>query len=188
LCAYLSAIGLPPQPILGEFLRLFPEHSPVDPFDHPGVDNAAPVQHAEQTLKPHRVAPSRVDRIWVVFFDLAAVCLMSSILAAMVDMTLWSAIACVSLAYSAIGSAYFAQSIGTYVQERMNAVLQVRPWPQAAAKTPLREVHPDVREVPTEVREVHQDAHTLVPQPSRGSFSQGDPNREREVESRRASA
>jgi transcriptional regulator with XRE-family HTH domain len=181
LCAYVSAIGLPPQPILAEFLQLFPEPCPLDQFDRPGVDNAAPVQHAEQTLKPHRVAPSLVDRIWVVFFDLAAVCLMSSMLAAIVDITLWSAIACVGLAYSAIGSAYFAQSIGTYVQERMNAILQIRRRPQAAVQTPLREVH-------QEVRQVHQKVRPLAPQPTRSSFSHGDPNREREVESRRASA
>jgi hypothetical protein len=177
LCAYVSAIGLPPQPILAEFLRLFPEPCPDDQFDLPGVDNAAPVQHAEQTLKPDRVAPSLVDRIWVVFFDLAAVCLMSSMLAAVVDMTLWSAIASVGLAYSAIGSAYFAQSIGSYVQERINAILQIRRRPLATVKGPLREAHPEVREV-----------HPLAPQPARSSFSQGDPDREREVETRRASA
>jgi transcriptional regulator with XRE-family HTH domain len=162
LCAYVSAIGLPPQPILTEYLRLFPEECPADPSDH--------VEVAEQTPEPGRFAPPLVDRVWVVFFDLAAVCLMSSMLAAIVDMNLWPAIALVGLAYSAIGSACFAQSIGTYVQCRMNAILQTRGRPQTVLKTPLREVQ--------------LIASTRTP----SSFSQGDTNREREVEARRASA
>jgi transcriptional regulator with XRE-family HTH domain len=163
LCAYVSAIGLPPQSILAEYLRLFPEDCPADPPEQ--------VEVTEQTLKPSRLAPPPVDRVWVVFFDLAAVCLMSSILAAIVDMNLWPAIALVGLAYSAIGGACFAHSIGTHVQHRMNAILQTRGRPQTPLKTPP-------------VREVQLIASTRTP----SRFSQGATNREREVEARRASA
>jgi transcriptional regulator with XRE-family HTH domain len=170
LCAYVSAIGLPPEPVLAEHLRLFPEECPVDQPDHLVVKDTAPARHAEGPLEPGRFALPLMDRVWVVVFDVAAVCLMSSILAALTGMNLWPAIGFAGVAYSAIGSACFAQSIGTYVRQRMN-----RP----AQKTTVREVQP---------REVQPKLQPTVSQRTRGGLSERDTNPEREVEIRRASA
>ena len=116
LCAYLSAIGLPSQPVLAEYLQLFPQDSPVIQPEKSALVDEAPVHRAEQSPKAGGFVPGLVDRAWVVCFDAAAVCLMSSMVAAVSRVTLWTAIAFVGLAYSAIGSACFAHSLGRQVQ------------------------------------------------------------------------
>jgi hypothetical protein len=170
LCAYASAIGLPPQAVFTEYSRLFPEDCAVDRPDDVAIHEVAGVSPAGQTLKSTRVRSQLVDRAWVVSFDLAAVCLMASILASILGMNLWPALALVGLGYSAMGSAYFAQSIGTYVQHRTNAILQARNRPQAPLKAPHREIEP------------------ILSKRTRSSSSQCDANRERDVEDWRASA
>ena len=168
LCAYVSAIGLPPQPVLTEYLRLFPD--PEDQPDEVEVKAATDGCRAEQTANPKPFAPPPVDRTWVVIFDLAAVCLMSSTLAAAMDVNLWPVTAFVAVVYSAIGSACFARSIGTYVQQRIHPISQVRSQPQTALRTPLREAQP------------------AAPKPTPIRFSHVDTSREPEVEAHRASA
>jgi transcriptional regulator with XRE-family HTH domain len=171
LCAYASAIGLPPQQVLAEYLRLFPEECPVDRSENPEVNDATGVRQAEETLTPSRVRSRGVtDRAWVVSFDLAAVCLMSSILAGLVGMNLWPTVALVGLVYCAMGSVCFAQSPGTYVQHRIDAILETRSRSHTTVKTPLREVP------------------SIASKRTRSPFSQSNANREAEVEDRRASA
>jgi hypothetical protein len=170
LGAYLSAIGLPPQPILAEYLRLFPEDHPVDHSDNIDVNQATDGHRAEQTPKPARLRSRLEDRTWVVCFDLAAVCLSSSILAWIVGMNLWPAIAVVGLAYSAIGSACFAQGVGTYIQQQIKDVVRSRSRPQPTVKTPVCEVQ------------------FVTSNRTRSTFSQGDTNQEPPIKGRRASA
>jgi hypothetical protein len=170
LCAYVSAIGLPPQPVLAEYLRLFPEDRPVDQSDNVEVHHPTGGHRSEETARPTHLRPRLEDRIWVVWFDLSAVCLISSILAGIGGIALWPAMALVGLGYSATGNACFAQSIGTYVQQWINALVRTRRPIQTTTKTPPKEVQP------------------IASTRTRNGASQGDMSRERDVESRRASA
>src|SRR6266436_862894 len=62
LSAYASAIGLPPQSVLAEHLRLFPEDRPVDQFDTVEVHHATGGCRAEQTPKPTPLRSRLTDR------------------------------------------------------------------------------------------------------------------------------
>ena len=170
LCAYVSAIGLPPQPVLADYLRLFPEDPPVDQSDNPEVSAVAGICQVPQTPKPSGATSPPADRTWVVFFDLALVCLMSSVLAGILRVSLWPAIALVGLGYSAGGTVWVGESIGTYVQRRISASRHAQSQPQVPLKTPLREVQ------------------LVASRRTRSTFSQGDISCEREVEEQRASA
>jgi hypothetical protein len=105
----------------------------------------------------------------MVAFDLALVCLTSSVLAAALGMNLWTAVAVIGLGYAAIGNACFGQSIGACVQHKLNARLRTRTVPQTPVTAILREVKPIARK-----RAV--------------TFPQAEMNREPETERRRASA
>ena len=83
LCAYVSAIGLPQQPTLTDFLRLFPDEDSVEQAtEEPATssDDAVSPRSAE-LVKPVGPEWRFIDCAWVVLFDLAAVFLISSILA-----------------------------------------------------------------------------------------------------------
>jgi transcriptional regulator with XRE-family HTH domain len=147
LCAYAEAIGLPPQPVLAEYLRLFSEDRHVDPPADLHGQAAAPVHQAKTStsLQPGRTAPPWADRAWVVAFDLAAVCLIASVVAGLAGGHLgpfWPTLALVGLVYTALGSACFGQSIGTRLQRRIHALVQARRRPQAMVKAPRPEVQP----------------------------------------------
>lgn len=188
LCAYAEAIGLPPQPVLAEYFRLFSEDRPVDPPADLHGQAAAPVHQAKtsKSLEPGHVAPRWADRAWVVSFDVAAVCLLSSIIAMGASLagtnltSLWPTIALVGLVYSALGSACFGQSIGTCLQQRIHALVQARRQPQTTTtttvKAPRRELQPIAFKQPRpsvlQTPSVSQSTTTATP----------------EVEDRRASA
>src|ERR1700730_12743016 len=84
LCDYVSAIGLPTQPILAEYLRLFPEESPVDQSEDLKATDAIGKPQAGQGGRSATSAPPLADRAWILCFDLAAVCLISSMVAGIV--------------------------------------------------------------------------------------------------------
>jgi transcriptional regulator with XRE-family HTH domain len=170
LCDYISAIGLPTQPILAEYLRLFPEESPVDQSEDPQSTDAIGKPQAGQGVKPAPPAPPLADRAWILCFDLAAVCLISSIVAGTVGMSLWPAVALVGLGYSAAGSVCFAQSAGAYVQHWIHGTVEDRSASQGTSETPV----PEVR--------------LIASRRQRGSSPDRSTTRELEVHSRRASA
>lgn len=174
ICAYASAIGLQPQPVLADYLRLFPDDPPVDGAGDLEADGTAGAPQPRLTVQPGRVTPQLMERAWVVLFDAAMVCGMSTILAGMVRVSVWPALGLVGLGYSALGSACFAQSIGMCVQRRIHAMVQSRSRPQPMSKTPLREVQPPVR--------------PPVSKPAEPSVSRVDTSRQDEVERHRASA
>jgi transcriptional regulator with XRE-family HTH domain len=142
LCAYVSAIGLPSQIILAEFLRLFPEEDPVgQTADCPKTKEAAEEPEPRRSLAPARPMPRVADRAWVVAFDVAAICLLSTIVAGVLRVNIWAALASVGLAYSAVGQACFGRSVGGYVQGRLHAIARSRRAPQpASTAAPLAEV------------------------------------------------
>ncbi|GAC1458438.1 MAG: hypothetical protein PVSMB1_08340 [Gemmatimonadaceae bacterium] len=176
LCDYVSAIGLPPQPILAEYLRLFPEENPVDQSDdrkqsdNRNADNAIGQPQPGQDVKPGRYVPALADRAWIVCFDVAAVSLISSIVAGITGMSLWPAVALVGLLYSAAGSACFAQSAGAYAQQWIHGIVGSRSQSLPTAEALLREVR------------------LIAPRLKRGSAPDRDTTQELDVHKRRASA
>ena len=169
LCDYVSAIGLPTQPILAEYLRLFPE-DPVDQSEDLKATDAIGKPQAGQGVKPVPSAPPLADRAWILCFDLAAVCLISSIVAGILGMSLWPTIALVGLGYAAAGSVCFAQSAGAYVLQRIHGTVGCRSASQGTSETPA----PEVR--------------LIASRRQRGSSPDRNTNRELGVHSRRISA
>jgi transcriptional regulator with XRE-family HTH domain len=170
LCDYVSAIGLPTQPILAEYLRLFPEESPVQQSEELKPTDAIGKPQAGQGVQPLIPAPPLADRAWILCFDLAAVCLMSSIVAGIVGLSLWPTVALVGLGYSAAGSVCFAQSAGAYVQHWIRGKVGRHSASQGTSETPV----PEVR--------------LIASRRLRGSSPDRNANRELGVHSRRASA
>lgn len=171
LCAYVSAIGLPTQPVLAEFLRLFPAEDAdadvVKPADGSDV-RPAHVPATVRAITPGSPAPGLADRAWIVCFDVAAVCLISSVAAA-TGISLWVAGAVVAAAYSAVGAVCFARSVGAYVQHRIRRSV-------------------DDRSVPRQTSILVRDVRLIVSRPERTSSVERSMNQERDVEKRRASA
>jgi hypothetical protein len=176
LCAYVSAIGLPSQAVLAEFLRLFPESPSIEPTESLEVNESAAIQQVQKPLKSSRPSLVLMDRVWVVLFDLALVCLTSSVLAGVLGMNIWPTIALVGLGYAALGSAWFGQSIGAFVHHRIHAGRQARSPHQPALKPPVTALAALLEVQPTAARR------------TRTTFSQPDVNREPQAERQRASA
>jgi hypothetical protein len=174
LCAYVSAIGLPTQPVLAEFLRLFPTEDaetngvkPADGSDVPPVPAQVPV--TVRAIAPPPPAAGSADRVWIACFDLAAVCLISSIVAAVTGISLWVAGSLVGAGYSAVGAACFARSVGAHVQHRIRRIV-------------------DDRSVPRPTSILVHDVRLIVSRPERTTSADRTMNQERDVEERRASA
>jgi transcriptional regulator with XRE-family HTH domain len=139
LCAYVSAIGLPAQPVLAEFLRLFPEESAVDQTEPPKANAPADGPQTARAVIPTRRPSGLADRVWIVAFDLASICLISSAVAAVAGMNFWFVLGLVGLGYTAVGSACFAQSVGGKVLHRIQEIVQDSlPKPPAAALSEVR--------------------------------------------------
>lgn len=171
LCAYVSAIGLPSQTILAEFLQLFPEEKPADLPTQLKPTEATEGRKPGKVVTPAPLALRLADRAWVVVFDLAAICGLASIVAGIAGVNLWSALALVGLGYSALGSACFAQSVGGHVQQRIRARVRRRSSPQP---TPVSVPLPEVR--------------LIASRPERSSSMRLELDEEHEVHQRRASA
>jgi transcriptional regulator with XRE-family HTH domain len=173
LCAYVSAIGLPTQPVLAEFLRLFPSEDadadgvkPADGSETPPAQAQDPATVRAITPPP---APGLADRMWIACFDLAAVCLIWSIVAATTGISLWIAGAFVAVGYSAVGAACFARSVGAHVQHRIRRIV-------------------DDRSVPRQASILVRDVRLIVSRPERTTSADRTMSLERDVEERRASA
>jgi len=174
LCAYVSAIGLPTQPVLAEFLRLFPSDDadvdgmkPADGIDVPPVQTQVPA--AVPATTPPLTSPGLADRMWIAGFDLSAVCLIASIVAAVTGISVWVTAALVAAGYSAIGAACFARSVGAHVQQRIRRIL-------------------DDRSVPSQTSMPIRDVRLILSRPERTTSADHTMNQERDVEKRRASA
>ena len=91
---YVVAIGLPPEPLLNEFGRLFP--------DEPGAPAVveAPTDFRLALAAPERAATAVASkRAAVVVCELSAIALAGAVAAWALDATLWSAAGGIALAY-----------------------------------------------------------------------------------------
>jgi hypothetical protein len=172
LCAYVSAIGLPSQPVLDEFLRLFPPadldldcEKLVDGTSTAGPSAPNPTARTAGAAG----APHVTDRVWILSFDLAAMCVLATMVAALIGAGLWSVVACVAIGYSTAGIVCVGQSFGAYVQRRIQCRTHKPVAPEQAVL-----LRPDVRLIVSRVER---------PVPS-GRLM----NEDRDIEKRRASA
>lgn len=172
MSAYLSAIGLPSQPVLAEFLRLFPPTDiDLDCEKAPDATDApsAPRADAARPVRTAAGAPGVTDRVWILSFDLAAMCVMATIAAAFTGAGLWIVAACAAVGYSTAGIVCVGQSFGAYVQRRIHCRAYTRHAPQQAVL-----LRPDVR--------------LIVSRPERTAPAGRLMDDDREIEDRRASA
>jgi transcriptional regulator with XRE-family HTH domain len=165
LCAYLSAIGLPSQPWLAEFLQLFPEEPLVG---EPDQIRSIETSQAKVVTPPPSPLPPFGDRLWILAFDVAAVCCLASTGAAVIGLGLAAAAALAALGYFVVGIACFDQSIGAHIQERVRGTVEGRP--HQPVKAPVREVR------------------LIVSQRDRSRAPARDLGRQSEVHDQRASA
>jgi transcriptional regulator with XRE-family HTH domain len=169
LCAYLSAIGLPSQPWLTEFMQLFPAEPLVGETDQiNSVEAPQAAQTTQAVTPPPSSLPPFGDRLWILAFDVAAVCCLASAGAAVIGLGLAVAVALAALGYFAVGIACFDQSIGAHIQERVRGTVEGRP--RQPVKAPVREVR------------------LIVSQRDRSRASARDLGRQSEVQDQRVSA
>lgn len=171
LRAYASAIGLPPELVVAEFVRLFPEaHQIAEPVS---------VEIPEATETAHQPAPghSLALRLRAAAFDAAAIFLISGvlILTHLVNLNLWLAIGIVGLGYSAGGTIFLGRGIGMAVVAWADAWFSGQKHVQSQSAPPQSK--PAVREL-----------GLVMPRDERPTQRHHTPSVEANAPARRASA
>ena len=132
LCAYLSAIGLAAQPVLAEFAQLFPDATPAEvPQTGPTAQPVAAIVAEPSSLS---------NRAWIAVFDVTAVILFSTLIAAAAGVAVRGVLPYVAIAYAAAGSLVFAQTIGTQVQARIFSLMSAYRPPSAESPKKTKQV------------------------------------------------
>jgi transcriptional regulator with XRE-family HTH domain len=130
---YAAAIGLPPEPALHEFLRLFPE---------PG-SGVAPAEEAA-TLRLTLVGESRwkapAKNTLAALLDGGAVLLAGYTVAAALDGHLWTTVAVAGLAWHALAMSILGKSPGSWA---ISATAFTRRTPHASAIDAIAELRRD---------------------------------------------
>ena len=138
---YASAIGLPPEPLVADFTRLFPDDEFV-------LDLANDIQKAESessfphisSLEDDQCVASPLSRLRLAVFDISAVLLISGLIAGMTSVSIWLAFAGVTVSYAMLGTVCLKQSVGTWWLKRSDAWLdRVQQQPPIVAK-PIRDL------------------------------------------------
>jgi len=134
---YASAIGLPPEPVVAELTRLFPdeEFSSHLPHDIQAVDPGNSDPRAPAALEAYESAAAPVIRMRTAVFDISAVFLVSGLIAAVSGVSIWLAVAGVAVGYATLGTACLEQSAGTWLLKRSDAWFnRVQPQPRIASR------------------------------------------------------
>jgi transcriptional regulator with XRE-family HTH domain len=136
LRAYATAIGLPPEPIVAEFTRLFP--------DADQVSGTLTLESPETTTSPPE--PTSVDRLTLrvraAAFDAGSVLLISGVLTLThaVTISLWLTVGIVGLGYLLGGTLCLGGGIGMSALSRTDAWFvgqrPATPQPEGAAGEP----------------------------------------------------
>jgi transcriptional regulator with XRE-family HTH domain len=133
---YASAIGLPPEPVVAELTRLFPdeEFSSDFPHDIQAADPGNSDPRVPAALEACESAAAPVIRMRTAVFDISAVFLISGLIAAVSGASIWLAVAGVAVGYATLGTACLEQSAGTWLLKRSDAWLnRAQPQPQIAS-------------------------------------------------------
>lgn len=132
---YASAIGLPPEVVVTEFTRLFPDDELSGDLSNaiPGEDSGSSADAS--ALEDAQPVTSPLGRVRPAVFDTSAVLLISGLIAGMTGVSMWLAFAGVAVGYATLGTVCLAQSIGTWVLKRSDAWLnQAQQQPPIAAR------------------------------------------------------
>jgi transcriptional regulator with XRE-family HTH domain len=130
--AYAAAIGLPPEPALVEFGRLFPESGHETP--QPSGDEPAGLR---LTLLPEPRWKPWVRRGLAATLDSGAVLLMAYGAASLSGITVWTVAAGLGLVYYGAGTICLGQSVGAWCLE-FGQVFRVTPPAFRARETAAR--------------------------------------------------
>jgi transcriptional regulator with XRE-family HTH domain len=130
--AYAAAIGLPPEPALVEFGRLFPE-SGHDPSHSSDAEPAG----LRLALLPEPSWKSWVRRGLAATLDSGAVLLMAYAVASLLSVSVWTMAAALGFGYYGLGTICLGRSVGAWYLEsgrfsRLTPRTPVRPREMAA--------------------------------------------------------
>ena len=124
---YATAIGVAPEPLLDEFLRLFPEPGSERPYT--GGRDTAPLRLTlVQEFRLKRV----VSRVLAAALDVAVVLTIAQIIVRLLGAEPWTATAAVALSYCAVGTIVFGRSLASWSFSRV-AAARHRPAAEPAA-------------------------------------------------------
>ena len=137
---YASAIGLPPEPVVADFTRLFP--------DEFAFDLANGIQAAEsESSSPHipgleddQCGASPLNRTRVAVFDISAVLLISGLIAGVTGISIWFALVGIAASYATLGTVCIKQSVGTWWLKRSDAWLDRTQQQPLTAPKPIRDL------------------------------------------------
>jgi transcriptional regulator with XRE-family HTH domain len=104
---YAAAIGLDPEPLLEEFLRLFPEPGTVDAKPRPGPRDLVPLR---LTLEPERRIVRLAQAALAAFADAGVVLLAAQAVTRVEGVDGWQAAGMVALAYFTASTIFFGRS------------------------------------------------------------------------------
>jgi hypothetical protein len=133
--AYGTAIGLPPEPLIQEFVQLFPESDAGD-------NVAAPSNELRLTLAidPWRRMVATFTRVMVALIEAGSIVAIAWLAARILATSYWSACAVVAMVYYALSIACLGRSPATWYQQNgLTLVRQRRPN--------LRSPSPDTRDL-----------------------------------------
>ena len=165
---YVSAIGLAPEPLVAEFVRLFPERdSPLTMSGDPGAPLALPVPQLpahRPDRRPDEIRPlSPLTRARAAAFDIGAVVLLASGAALATGIALWMLVGIVAFGYLTFATAVVGRSFGAWILPCSDGWLGSGDGRTAAAPRSLGLVASDARRpAATEARGVEAplDART----------------------------
>jgi len=110
---YVTALGLPPEPLVAEFVRLFPDGSVVDPTHPPGPCPAAPeITELRLTLEPEPSAMWRMlrTRAFVALVEACVVIGVGSTSAWVLGAPAWSGVGMLALVYYPLASIFLERA------------------------------------------------------------------------------
>jgi transcriptional regulator with XRE-family HTH domain len=134
---YAAAIGLPPEPLVAEFIKLFPESGTA-------IDAAVTEAGSERlrlTFAEHRGwrVPPAANRALAAGLDVGVVLLLTWLMTLSGHVTFVIAVGVVALSYFSIATASVGRSLGSYLlnADKLPHVRPTKEQPAAAALTPL---------------------------------------------------
>ena len=143
---YLRAVDLPLEPMVAEFVRLFPDgESPcLEPVDVPVSDEPCPLSMTLAEAAPDRVARTR-KHLLAAALDLGVVLSLSALAWWFMRADVWASGAIVALGYYSAGTATLGQSPGSRLLED-RGWRRSRPAPASAAARPTDSLLSRLRE------------------------------------------
>ena len=117
---YASAVGLPTEPLVEEFVRLFPEETDwVPPSDHPPPTEIQTARRTPPALGRRETA-GHADRVRTALFDIGFVAVLSAGLALTIDLGLLPVLGVLAPGYLVLTTACLGQSGGSWLFSRKN--------------------------------------------------------------------